>query len=75
MDQMMVDVTSVPEAQIEDRVVLVGRDGEEFISVEEVADAAYSFNYEFVCGIPRRMPRVYMKDGAVYRIVSHLLES
>ena len=75
MDQMMVDVTSVPEAQIEDRVVLVGRDGEEFISVEEVADAAYSFNYEFVCGIPRRMPRVYLKDGAVYRIVSHLLES
>ena len=65
MDQMMVDVTDVPEARPEDSVVLVGKDGGEVISVEEVADAAYSFNYEFVCGIARRIPRVYIRGGEV----------
>lgn len=62
MDQMMVDISAIPEAKIEDKVVLVGRDGNEFIPVEEVADAAYSFNYEFVCGIARRVPRVYFRN-------------
>ncbi len=65
MDQMMVDVTDVPEARPEDSVVLIGKDGGEVISVEEVADAAYSFNYEFVCGIARRIPRVYIRGGEV----------
>jgi len=65
MDQMMVDVTDVPEARPEDSVVLIGKDGGEVISVEEVADAAYSFNYEFVCGIARRIPRVYVRGGEV----------
>jgi alanine racemase len=63
MDQMMVDVTDVPEASPEDSVVLVGKDGGEVISVEEIADASYSFNYEFVCGIARRIPRVYVRGG------------
>ena len=67
MDQMMVDVTGVPEAVAEDPVVLIGRNGEAVISVEEVADAAYSFNYEFVCGIARRIPRVYVRGGNVVK--------
>jgi alanine racemase len=61
MDQMMVDVSRVPNVKVEDRVILVGRDGEDFISAEEVADAAYSFNYEFICGIAKRVPRVHVK--------------
>lgn len=65
MDQMMVDITDVPDARSEDSVVLIGKDGGKVISVEEVADAAYSFNYEFVCGIARRIPRVYIRDGEV----------
>ena len=65
MDQMMVDVTAVPEARPEDPVILVGRDGDEVISVQEVAEKAYSFHYEFVCGIARRMPRVYVRGGEV----------
>ena len=65
MDQMMVDVTNVPEARPESSVTLVGRDEGAVISVEEVADAAYSFNYEFVCGIARRIPRVYVRGGKV----------
>ena len=72
MDQMMVDISSVPEAAIEDSVTLVGRDGEAFISAEEIADMAYSFNYEFVCGIARRVPRVYVRGGKPYRTISYL---
>lgn len=72
MDQMMVDISDVPEAEIEDKVVLVGRDGNEFIPAEELADAAYSFNYEFVCGIARRVPRVYFKNGEYVNTKLHL---
>ena len=63
MDQMLVDVTEVPDAKVGDEAVLVGRMGSEFIPVEELADKAHSFNYEFVCGIARRVPRVYFEKG------------
>ena len=74
MDQMMVDITHIPEATVEDAVVLLGWDGDANISVEELADAAYSFNYEFVCGVARRVPRVYVKDGEIQKTVTYLLK-
>ena len=67
MDQMMVDISDVPEAKIEDPVILIGKDGEERISAEEVGEAAYSFNYELVCGIARRIPRIYTRGGKVVK--------
>lgn len=63
MDQFMVDVTGIPQAKQWDTVTLVGRDGAESIPVEEPAQLAGSFNYEFVCGISRRVPRVYYRGG------------
>lgn len=63
MDQFMVDVTDIPEAKQGDTVTLVGRDGEEYIPVEEPAELSGSFNYEFVCGISKRVPRVYYRGG------------
>ena len=59
MDQMMVDVTDIPEVQVEDIVTLVGRDGNRELSIEEVADPAARFNYEMVCNISKRVPRIY----------------
>jgi len=59
MDQMMVDVTHIDNVKIEDEVTLVGKDGENIICVEELANIAGSFNYEFVCGIGKRVQRVY----------------
>ncbi len=59
MDQFMVDVTNIPGVSQGDEVVLVGAQGDKRISVEEVADLAGSFNYEFVCGINKRVPRIY----------------
>lgn len=72
MDQMMVDVSSVPDAVSGDDVVLFGRMGNEEITVDELADNAYSFNYEFVCGVGRRVPRVYFENGEYKETVSYL---
>ena len=75
MDQMMVDVTHIGDVQLNDRVVLVGTDGEETITMEEIAQAADSFNYEMVCGISRRVPRFYRSGGIVTRQVHYLLDT
>ena len=75
MDQMMVDVTDIPAVQINDRVVLVGRDGDEAITMEQIAAVADSFNYEFVCGISRRVPRFYYRDGQRVNQVHYLLDT
>ena len=75
MDQMMVDVTGIPDASINDRVVLVGRDGNEEITMEQIAEAADSFNYEFVSGISRRVPRIYASGGKTVHAVHYLIDS
>lgn len=63
MDQLMVDVTEVPGVQEQDLVTLVGRDGKEKVSVEDLAAICGRFNYEFVCGLGKRIPRVYLRGG------------
>ena len=75
MDQMMVDVTDIPEVKVGDQVTLVGKDGDQQISVEEIAEAAGSFNYEFVCGISRRVPRYYVQNGQIRHTVHYLLDT
>ena len=75
MDQMMVDVTDIPGVQLGDPVVLVGRSGSEEITVETIAAAADSFNYEFVCGISRRVPRIYSRAGKTVHSVHYLLDT
>ena len=74
MDQMMVDVTDIADVAPEDTVILVGRSGNEEITVEQIAAAADSFNYEFVCGISRRVPRVYYQNGQAVHTVHYLLD-
>ena len=75
MDQMMVDVTDIPDVAVGDKVVLVGADGENVITMEEISAAADTFNYEFVCGISRRVPRYYCKNGEVVHQVHYLLDN
>jgi alanine racemase len=75
MDQLMVDVTNIPDAALNDRVVLVGSYGEESITMEEISAAADSFNYEFVCGISRRVPRIYTSRGKTVHAVHYLTDS
>ena len=75
MDQLMVDVTDIPGVSLDDTVTLVGRDGDEIITMEQIAAAADSFNYEFVCGISRRVPRIYCQGGKEVRSVHYLLDT
>lgn len=75
MDQMMVDVTHIPDVSVNDRVVLVGKYGREEITMEEIAAAADSFNYEFVSGISRRVPRIYTSGGKTVHAVHYLTDS
>lgn len=60
MDQTMLDVTALPEVEVGDRVTLIGRDGAEGIDAMEMADKIGTINYEVVCGISKRVPRVYL---------------
>lgn len=65
MDQFMVDVTDIPEAEENDQVTLIGKDMRERITVEELADLSEGFHYEILCGIGKRVPRVYLRHGSV----------
>ena len=58
MDQFCVDVTDIPEASQGDSVTVFGQD----LSVDEVADIAQTINYEIVCGISKRVPRIYINE-------------
>ena len=68
MDQFMVDVTDILEAQELDEVVLVGRQGNEEITVDELGDLCGRFSYEFICDIGKRVPRIYTKNHEVYLV-------
>ncbi|HMZ52363.1 MAG TPA: alanine racemase, partial [Candidatus Sumerlaeota bacterium] len=59
MDQIMVDVTGIPDAQIGDDVVLYGRQGEAEIRLEEAAKVSGTISYELTCILTQRLPRVY----------------
>lgn len=68
MDQFMVDVTEIPDAQEGDRVTLIGRDRDAQISAELLGDISGRFNYELICDIGKRVPRVYLKSGEVLSV-------
>ena len=63
MDQFMADVTEIPETKFMDRVTLIGKDGNDQITVDELAGLSGRFNYEFVCCLGKRIPRVYRRNG------------
>ena len=65
MDQFMVDVTDILNVKEGDPVTLIGTDGEETITAELLGDLSGRFNYELVCDLGRRIPRVYIQDGKI----------
>ena len=65
MDQFMVDVTDM-DARKDDTVILLGKSGDEEISAEKLAEmAGLTFNYEIVCDIGKRIPRVFYRHGKI----------
>lgn len=67
MDQFMVDVTDIPDVKFMDRAVLIGEDQGDRITVEELAGLSGRFNYEFVCCLGKRIPRVYTSGGKIVK--------
>ncbi len=65
MDQFMVDVSDIPDASEGDVVTLIGVDGGEEITMEELGELSGRFNYELACCLGKRIPRVYVKDGEI----------
>ena len=65
MDQFMVDVTEIPDVKIGDEVTLAGTDGDYTLTFEELGDVSGRFNYEFVCDLGKRVPRMFLRNGKV----------
>lgn len=71
MDQFMVDVTDIEGISFGDNVTLIGRDGNQTITVEDLSELSGRFNYEFICDLGKRIPRVYVKDGKIAEQVDY----
>lgn len=65
MDQFMVDVTDIEDVALGDEVTLIGKDGDDFLSMEELGALSGRFNYELACDLSKRIPRVYVKQGKI----------
>ena len=63
MDQMIVDVTHIPEVAHGSEVVMIGKQGGEEITADELAELAQTINYEILLSISKRVPRVYLQGG------------
>jgi len=72
MDQMMVDVSDIPDVVEGDLVTVVGRDGAEEITFDELAALAGTISYELVCLVGKRVPRVCRKNGTVVDVFDYL---
>jgi alanine racemase len=68
MDQIMADVTGLPGVAQDDPVVLIGEQGGEKLTADEVATLAGTINYEITTGLLPRLPRMYVKDGAMEEV-------
>ena len=63
MDMCTIDVTHIPDCRVGDEVVLLGKQGKEYISANEIADKARTISYEVLCALGKRAPRVFLQKG------------
>jgi alanine racemase len=74
MDQCMIDVTDLKhDVHVGDEVVIFGSQNGASISVDEIADKVGTLNYELVCIIGKRIPRVYLKEGKICSVLNYLI--
>lgn len=72
MDQLMLDVTDIPETACGDTVTVVGCDGSEKLTFSDLAAQCGTINYELMCLIGRRVPRVYCENGKTLSVLNYL---
>ena len=73
MDQMMVDVTNVPDVREDDEAILWG--GAVSDSAEDIARKTDTISYEVLCGVARRVPRVYLEHGEIKTVEDWILNN
>lgn len=74
MDQCMVDITDIgSDVEVGDEVVLIGAQGQNNITAEDVAQTIGMINYELVCIVGKRIPRAFVKDGKISKILNYLI--
>lgn len=71
MDQCMIDVSSIPEAIVNSKVVVYGTS--EDVSIDHIARANGTINYEIVCAVGERVPRVYKENNNVVTVVDSIV--
>lgn len=74
MDQCMVDVSHIEDIKVGDEVVLFGYGKEGYPHVDEIAEKLGTINYEVVCMVSRRVPRVYISNGEIVNVRDYLLD-
>jgi alanine racemase len=72
MDQCMIDVTGIDDVKIGDEVILMGESNGTRITAEDLAELLDTINYEVVCMISKRVPRVFVKDDKVVKIRNYV---
>lgn len=68
MDQVMLDVTHIDDIKMGDEVTVMGPCGDKEVSAEELAAISGTINYEIVCNVGKRVPRVYIRGGKVLKV-------
>ena len=74
MDQLMLDVTGIEGVKPGDRITAFGIDGDGEITVDELADKMGTINYELICRMARRVPRVYRRGGKAITHTDYLIQ-
>lgn len=73
MDQIMIDVTDIPNVKEGDIVTILGKDGNEEITADEIAGNNDTISYEVFCDVSKRVPRIYIKDNKTVKIVDYII--
>lgn len=73
MDQFMADVTDIDGVKEGDSVILIGGDNGNFITADELAEIQGTISYEILCGVGRRVPRIYIKGGEIIKTVNYVI--
>ena len=68
MDMCTLDISQVPECAVGDEVVLMGEQGGERITADEIAAKVHSISYEILCALGKRAPRVFLQEGKTDRV-------
>lgn len=72
MDQCMIDVTDIGDVKVSDEVILLGEDGDLKFNADDMAEAMGTINYEVLCMIRHRIPRIYIRDNEIVEVRNYL---